>query len=274
VPIACSFLFWRPARLVLGKRKSKRGKDSALVFPAFSEAIEARNLSFRYGAAAEPVCHDLLFRIRANSSFAIVGKPGCGKSTLVDVLLGLHPPTAGSIRVDGVEITARNCSGWRSQIGYVPQEIFLLDDTITANIAFGLPVEMVDMARARASAERAQIVDFIEIDLADGFNALAGERGVRLSGGQRQRIDLSRALYRNPRVLILDEATGALDEDTETALLEALEELHGELTMIVIAHRLSTIQRCEHRLDVDAVQAGLGNTALAWGDEKTNCQIG
>jgi len=255
--------------LVLGKPKSKQRKDNLAEFPAFSEAIEVRNLSFRYRAAAVPVFHDLSFRIPANSSFAIVGKTGCGKSTLVDVLLGLHRPTAGSIRVDGMEITSRNCSGWRSKVGYVPQEIFLLDDTITANIAFGLPSELIDMARVRASAERAQIVDFIENQLPDGFESLVGERGVRLSGGQRQRIGLARALYRNPRVLVLDEATSALDEDTETALVEALEELHGELTMIVIAHRLSTIQRCEHRLDLDAAQTDMVSAAAAAGEERT-----
>lgn len=254
--------------LVLRKPKSKRRRDNDPEFPVLNQAIEVRNLSFAYALAGAPVFHALSFSIPANSSFAIVGKTGSGKSTLVDVLLGLHRPSAGSIRVDGVEINTNNGSAWRRQIGYVPQEIFLLDDTITANIAFGLPPGHVDMARVRASAARAQILDFIENQLPDGLDALVGERGVRLSGGQRQRIGLARALYRNPRVLILDEATSALDEDTETALVDALEELHGQLTMIVIAHRLSTIQRCEHRLDLDAVGADLLSSAAV--EDKTN----
>jgi ATP-binding cassette subfamily C protein len=256
--------------LVLGKPKSKRTGPSEAPFPDLHAAIEVRNLGFAYGPASPPVFAGLSFRIEANCSFAIVGKTGSGKSTLVDLLLGLHPPGVGTIEVDGVEITEGNSRSWRRQIGYVPQEIFLLDDTVTANIAFGLPSELVDMARVRASAKRAQIIDFIEYQLAGGFTALVGERGVRLSGGQRQRIGLARALYRNPRVLILDEATSALDEDTETALVEALEELHGELTMIVIAHRLSTIQRCEYRLDLDAVAPGLLKSGAAGTGEKTN----
>jgi ATP-binding cassette subfamily C protein len=242
--------FSRPGNLLANPGRSGMPTGEQGCAP-FHGSIEVRNLAFAY-ASDVPVLTGLSFCIPANSSFAIVGRTGSGKSTLVDVLLGLHPPSSGTIHVDGVEISARNVASWRAQIGYVPQEIFLLDDTVLANIAFGLPAEEVDMEAVRAAAKRAQILDFIENQLIDGFDALVGERGVRLSGGQRQRIGLARALYRRPRVLVLDEATSALDVDTETALVEALEELHGELTMIVIAHRLSTIQRCERRLDLDA----------------------
>lgn len=223
---------------------------------AFQAGIEARQLGFAYPNGRE-VFRSINFHIPANSSFAIVGRTGSGKSTLVDLLLGLHVPTSGSILVDGVELNARTAAGWRAQVGYVPQDIYLLDDTLRANIAFGVPDAEVDGELLREAACRAQILDFIEGQLEHGFDELVGERGVRLSGGQRQRIGLARALYRRPKVLILDEATSALDIDTETALVEALEELHGELTMIVIAHRLSTIQHCEARLDLDAIHAEL-----------------
>ncbi len=218
--------------------------------PLLSEALVVENLKFAYAADTEPIFNGLSFEVPAKSSFAIVGRTGSGKSTLVDILLGLHSPSGGRILVDGVEVKPENAAGWRAQIGYVPQEIFLLDDTLAANIAFGVPPEEVDRDRLREAARRAQILDFIESELPQGFDSPAGERGVRLSGGQRQRIGLARALYRRPRVLVLDEATSALDVETEAALVSALEELHGELTMIVIAHRLSTIERCENRLDL------------------------
>ena len=236
----------------IGLRVPKAKKPAGPALPPLAESIEVRNLSFQYPESDFPVIDDLSFTIPAATSFAVIGRTGSGKSTLVDVLLGLHTATGGQILLDGAELTETNSAQWRSQIGYVPQEIFLLDDTIAANIAFGLPASEIDRERLREAADRAQILNFIENELPHGFGALVGERGVRLSGGQRQRIGLARALYRRPKVLILDEATSALDVDTEAALVEALEELHGTLTMIVIAHRLSTIERCDLQLNLDA----------------------
>jgi ATP-binding cassette, subfamily B, bacterial PglK len=232
-------------------RKRAKRVEGGSSLPPLSRAIEARNIQFRYQGSTSAIFENLTFRIPAQVSFAIVGRTGTGKSTLVDLLLGLHAPTSGQIIVDGEQITQENASSWRTQVGYVPQDIFLLDGTIAANIAFGVSQEEVDPCRLRESAERAQILKFIEDDLPGGFDTLVGERGVRLSGGQKQRIGLARALYRRPRVLILDEATSSLDVDTEASLVDALEELHGELTMIVIAHRLSTIERCDVRLDLN-----------------------
>lgn len=213
--------------------------------------IKVRNLTYIYPGTERPVFDGLSFVIPANSAFAIVGRTGSGKSTLVDLLLGLHAPGSGEILIDRVSLTKENGASWRRQVGYVPQDIFLLDDTVAANIAFGVPENEIDPALLRDAASRSQILDFIENELPKGFSARVGERGVKLSGGQRQRIGLARALYRRPAVLVLDEATSALDTATESALVAALEELHGQLTMVVIAHRLSTVERCERTLDLD-----------------------
>src|SRR5690606_1841165 len=173
-----------------------------------------------------------------------VGPSGSGKSTLVDLIIGLHTPQTGKIWVDEAELTRQLVPSWRKTLGYVPQDIFLLDASLTENIAFGVPVNEIDLARVRSVAEQAQILDFIETQLPEKFDTRVGERGVRLSGGQRQRIGLARALYHNPEVLILDEATSALDSRTEAAFMESIETLRGKLTIVMIAHRLSTVEKC------------------------------
>jgi len=175
---------------------------------------------------------------------------GSGKSTLVDLLLGLYEATAGAILVDGRPLTPALVPWWQACIGYVPQDIFLLDDTIARNVAFGLPDNEIDLARLREACAMAQLLDFIETDLPDGFDTNVGERGVRLSGGQRQRIGLARALYHRPSLLILDEATSALDMTTEAKLLQALRSLAGKLTMVVAAHRLSAVANCNQLIDL------------------------
>jgi ABC-type multidrug transport system fused ATPase/permease subunit len=188
--------------------------------------------------------------IPKNTSLGVIGPTGSGKSTFVDLLLGLYYPTAGEILIDGQSLTPTLVPSWRNSIGYVPQDIFLIDDTIARNIAFGLPDEKIDQDQLREACAMAQILDFIEAELRDGFDTSVGERGVRLSGGQRQRIGLARALYHRPLLLILDEATSALDTATEEKLLDALRSLSGKLTMVVAAHRLSAVANCEQLIDL------------------------
>jgi len=205
---------------------------------------------YRYPGTSRPALDGLSVVIPKNTSLGVIGPTGSGKSTFVDLLLGLYYPTAGEILIDGQPLTPTLVPSWRDSIGYVPQDIFLIDDTIARNIAFGLPDEKIDHARLREACAMAQILDFIEAELANGFDASVGERGIRLSGGQRQRIGLARALYHRPSLLILDEATSALDVATEAKLLNALRSLSGKLTMIVAAHRLSAVANCEQVIDL------------------------
>ena len=180
----------------------------------------------------------------------MIGPTGSGKSTFVDLLLGLYFPTTGEILIDGRLLTPALVPSWQASIGYVPQDIFLIDDTIARNIAFGLADEKIDRPRLCEACAMAQILDFIEAELRDGFGTKVGERGIRLSGGQRQRIGLARALYHRPSLLILDEATSALDVATEAKLLEALHGLAGNLTMVVAAHRLTAVANCDQVIDL------------------------
>jgi ABC-type multidrug transport system fused ATPase/permease subunit len=174
-----------------------------------------------------------------------VGATGSGKTTTVDVILGLLEPQKGSLSIDGQIIDATNRRQWQRSIGYVPQHIYLSDDTVTANIAFGVDINDIDQQAVEHAAKIANLHEFVTSDLPDGYNTTVGERGVRLSGGQRQRIGIARALYHNPKVLILDEATSALDNITEQAVMEAVNNLGHEITIILIAHRLSTVRQCD-----------------------------
>lgn len=216
----------------------------------WNDRIEFEDVSFSYSDASEPVLKNLNFSIPKHASLAVVGATGAGKSTLVDILMGLHAPTRGSIRVDGEKLDGRSMRSWQAGIGYVPQDIFLIDDTIARNIALGEIDGQIDMARLFAAAEAARILDFIETQLPQRFDTIVGERGVRLSGGQRQRIALARALYTQPDLLILDEATSALDSQTEAEVAEAINNLRGSVTMVVVAHRPSTIERCDLLLEL------------------------
>lgn len=222
---------------------------------AWEREIALESVTFQYETAPKPVIRDLSIVIPRNSSLGIKGPTGAGKSTLVDLILGLHEPTRGVIRADDTVLTRANVRAWQAGIGYVPQDIFLIDDTVASNIAFGIPAAEVDEARLRQVAAAAQILDFIERDLPEGFSTMVGERGIRLSGGQRQRIGLARALYYGPQLLILDEATSALDNETEAAVMEAVTSIAENTTTIIIAHRLSTLQHCTSILD-------LGNLAV------------
>lgn len=211
----------------------------------FENEITVQDLSFEYVGATNPVLKDFNLTIRRNESVGIEGVSGSGKSTLVDLILGLHTPQSGAIMIDGEMLTRENIDSWRRMIGYVPQDIYLLDDTIEANIALGFSPEKINLDALRSAAEGAQILNFIEMDLPNGFQTIVGERGVRLSGGQRQRIGLARALYHKPQILILDEATSALDNETELAVMETIHKLQGSLTIITIAHRLTTLEKCD-----------------------------
>ena len=216
----------------------------------WNDNITLCEVMYRYPNASRPALDGLSVVIPKNTSLGVIGPTGSGKSTFVDLLLGLYYPTVGEILIDGQPLTPTLVPSWRNSIGYVPQDIFLIDDTIARNIAFGLPDEKIDPGRLREACAMAQILDFIETELANGFDTNVGERGIRLSGGQRQRIGLARALYRRPSLLILDEATSALDVATEAKLLNALRSLSGKLTMIVAAHRLSAVANCEQVIDL------------------------
>ena len=216
----------------------------AQLFP-FQRTLSLDQISFRYPAAEPLVLNELSLVIPRGASVGFVGGSGAGKSTLVDIILGLLTPTAGVVRVDDSDVQT-NLRGWQNQIGYVPQSIFLTDDTIRRNVAFGLAEGEIDDSAVGRALRAAQLDEFVA-DLPQGLETKVGERGVRLSGGQRQRIGIARALYHDPAVLVLDEATSALDVDTERGVMEAVRTLQGDKTILIVAHRLSTIQYCQKR---------------------------
>lgn len=183
--------------------------------------------------------------IPVGTSIGIAGKSGSGKSTTMDILLGLLEPQAGALTVDGAPIDANNVTAWQRAIGYVPQQIYLADASVAENIAFGIPSDAIDMLAVERAARAAQIAEFVEKELPQGYDSTVGDRGIRLSGGQRQRIGIARALYHDPPVLLMDEATSALDAQTEEALNAAVHALSGSKTIIVIAHRSSSLQFCD-----------------------------
>lgn len=203
---------------------------------------------YRYPATEEYVLKDIQLKIKAKSSIGIIGSSGAGKTTLVDVLLGLLEPEKGHIRLDGRDITTLG-NQWNQNIGYVPQSVYLIDEDIRANIAFGIPKEEIKDELVWRALEMAQLADFIR-EHPEGLNTTVGERGIKFSGGQRQRVAIARALYSNPEILVLDEATAALDNETESALMEAVDALLGQKTLIIVAHRLTTIKRCDYIYEV------------------------
>ncbi|MCP9781691.1 ABC transporter ATP-binding protein [Cyanobium sp. To12R1] len=209
----------------------------------FREEIRLEDVTYRYPNASEPSLNKVSLTIRYGEAIGFVGPTGAGKTTLVDIVLGLLNPTEGRLTVDGVDVVGRE-RAWQRQIGYVPQEIFLTDDTIRRNVAFGIPLGEINDEAVRQALKAAQAHEFVD-RLPGGLDSMVGERGVRLSGGQRQRLGIARALYHDPVVLILDEATSALDGETEAAVMEAVESLHGSRTILMIAHRLTTVEGCD-----------------------------
>lgn len=230
----------------LDKKVEKSKKNLSKLI--FKHNIRLVDVSFTYKEKA--VLSHFNLELEKNSSLGIVGKSGSGKSTLMDVMLGLLKPTSGSIWIDDVQLTDHNIHDWQSIVSYVPQFIYLADTTITENIAFGINKEDIDYDLVRRSAELAQIHDFIETELPNGYDTRIGERGVLLSGGQRQRIGIARALYKQPQVLFMDEATSALDIETEKAVNEAIYGLNGKVTMVIIAHRESAVQHCVKKVSL------------------------
>lgn len=217
----------------------------------FNFNIALDELTFQYENSEQKVINQLSVDIKKGQTIAFIGSTGSGKTTLVDLIVGLLEPTAGSLKIDGKKLAQEHIATWRDQLAYVPQEVFLFDDTILRNITLDEPEQLIDYDRLEKVMRMADIYDLVMNQLSDGHQTEIGERGVRLSGGQRQRLGLARALYKNPKILILDEATSALDSITEQGIIEALQALPDTLTTIIIAHRLSTVKHadCIYLLD-------------------------
>jgi ATP-binding cassette, subfamily B, bacterial PglK len=218
-----------------------KNKSETLIF---NKTISFSNVSFSYLKTKSNALNNINFEIAKGSCIGIIGKSGSGKSTLINLLLGLLNPTKGNILIDETDLQ-ENIRGLQDQIGYVPQDIFLLDDTLRNNIAYGVNSTDIDFYKIEKAIELSQLKDYID-NLHKGLDSLVGERGVKISGGQRQRIGIARALYNDPNILVLDEATSALDGNTEKELMDAINKLHGIKTIIIVAHRLSTIKNCDY----------------------------
>jgi ATP-binding cassette subfamily B protein len=215
----------------------------------FDKHICLKQLSFQYGPQSPWVTRDINFTIVKGSRIGFIGATGSGKSTILDLVMGLLQPTSGAIEIDGQPITIANQRAWQAHVAHVPQSIFLADSTIEENIAFGIPISQIDHERVKKSAEQAQIAESIEM-LPKQYQTVVGERGIRLSGGQRQRLGIARALYKKADVIIFDEATSALDNETEKAVMNAIEGLSKDLTLLIIAHRLTTLQNCSQIVEL------------------------
>ncbi len=213
-----------------------------------SGCIELTDIEYQYPDAEKPVFSNVNMKIEGGKTVAFIGESGAGKTTLADIVLGILTPTKGQVMADGQNVF-EHLTSWHKNIGYIPQFIYLSDDTIRNNIAFGIMPDEVDDERVILAAKKAKLYDYVDT-LPLKFETVVGERGARLSGGQRQRIGIARALYHDPKILVMDEATSALDNETETAVMESIDGLHGEKTMIIIAHRLSTIRNADLILEV------------------------
>lgn len=225
---------------VTGLLGEKKEKNPPLTL---TDRISLDHISYTYPNTDKPIFTDAHMEVKKGQSVGIMGPSGAGKSTIVDILLGLLHVQAGTITCDGRNVF-ENYPSWLSKIGYIPQSIYLIDESIRDNIAFGIDADKIDDDRIWETLEEVQLKSFVE-ELPDGLDTTIGDRGVRISGGQRQRLGIARALYHNPEILVFDEATSALDGDTETAVMEAINSFHGKKTMVIIAHRLNTIEKCD-----------------------------
>jgi ABC-type bacteriocin/lantibiotic exporter with double-glycine peptidase domain len=214
-------------------------------------AITLKNIYYNYPNTSRPVLKNISLTIPAKSKVGIVGTTGCGKTTIVDIILGLLEAQKGILKVDNEAITKKNSRAWRKCVGYVPQHIYLSDDTIAANIAFGIEPKYINKKQVIKASKIAKLHNFVINELPKKYQTIIGERGVRLSGGQRQRIGIARALYHNPKVLVLDEATSALDNRTEKYVIDALNNLDKDMTVILIAHRINTLRFCDIIFEVN-----------------------
>jgi len=218
-------------------------QEPSSISSKFVKKIELDNISYKYETAEASSLQNITLQINNGETVGFIGSSGAGKSTLVDIILGLLTPDSGTIFVDDKDIR-NDIRNWRDEIGYVPQAIYLTDDSLRRNVAFGLPDKEIDELAVRRAIQAAQLEEFVN-SLPEGIETVVGERGVRLSGGQRQRIGIARALYHDPAVLVLDEATSSLDITTEAGVMDAVQKLHGSKTIIIVAHRLSTVENCD-----------------------------
>ena len=211
----------------------------------FKNCIDFKNVYFNYPSSKNKILKNISFKINVNEKIAFVGPTGSGKTTIIDLMLGILSPTSGKILIDKTSLQESNLRGWQNKIGYVPQNIYLSNDTLAANIAFGIKKEDINMRQVKKASKIANLDKFIQNELPDKYDTVAGERGVKLSGGQRQRIGIARALYNKPEILVLDEATSALDTITEKAVMQSINDLEDNITVILIAHRLSTVKNSD-----------------------------
>jgi ABC-type multidrug transport system fused ATPase/permease subunit len=224
--------------------QEKLSEDKNFVF--FNKTITLKNINYSYPSSSREVLKNINFAIPAKTTVGLIGTTGSGKTTMVDIILGLLEAQKGTLEVDGNLITKKNARSWQRSIGYVPQHIYLSDDTVAANIAFGLNDQDIDQEAVEKASKLANLHLFVTEELPKKYQTKVGERGVRLSGGERQRIGIARALYHNPQLLILDEATSALDSQTEAAIMDAVNTLSKNITIILIAHRLTTLSKCDN----------------------------
>ena len=221
----------------------EKNQDQGIL--SFNKKINLKNIHYNYPNASRASLKNINLNIPANSTIGFIGATGSGKTTIIDIILGLLNPKSGTLEVDGQIITKQNSRAWQRSIGYVPQEIFLADDTLAANIAFGVDLGDINKEAVEKASKIANLHEFVMDELPKQYQTTIGERGIRLSGGERQRVGIARALYHNPKVLVLDEATSALDSQTEQVVMEAVNNLGKSITIILIAHRLSTVKRCD-----------------------------
>ncbi len=231
------------SKIDLDKKRIRRADQPEQI--SLDRKITMSGVYYSYPNTSKWAVKDFCIEIPATTSVGFVGKTGSGKTTVVDLLVGLLKPRKGNIKVDNTVVSHKNIHDWQRQIGYIPQQIYLSDDTVKRNIAFGVPREDIKMERLKEACKKAQIYEFITEELKEQWNTVVGEKGTKLSGGQRQRIGIARALYHDPKVLVLDEATSALDQSTESNVMRAIYELHDEYTLVIVAHRLSTVKQAE-----------------------------